>query len=246
VICVSVLAAAGVGMSIFGFGFVRKTFLPLQKSLKELDPNGIAPYELALGPLEITNDEILRELGTEEYIQWVLRDTEVAEDSGVGRLMLFITYYGLPDRVPHVPEECYTGGGYERKGSSGVTFRVDDGAGFRKSLPGTCLFFGGARGEPLRRKFPVLYFFKVNGEYAGDRNDARIALNKALFARCSYFCKIEIVFNQTSAAPNRAEAVAASEKLLGVILPILEREHWPDWRKALKARQTTEVEVENE
>jgi hypothetical protein len=40
-----------------------------------------------------------------------------------------------------------------------------------------------------------------------------------------------LVFNRSSIAPSEEQAVAASEKLLTVILPILEQEHWPDWKK---------------
>jgi len=61
------------------------------------------------------------------------------------------------------------------------------------------------------------------------REEARIALNKNLFRRSSYFSKIEVVLNQSSVAPRKEQAVAAGEKLLAVILPILEAEHWPDW-----------------
>ena len=77
------------------------------------------------------------------------------------------------------------------------------------------------------RKFPVLYLFNVNEVYANSRENARVALNKNIFGKYSYFCKVEVAFNRTSVAPRKEEAVAASEKLLSVILPILEREHWP-------------------
>ena len=32
--------------------------------------------------------------------------------------------------------------------------------------------------------------------------------------------------------PDREEVVQASERLLGVLLPVLERDHWPDWEAA--------------
>ena len=44
--------------------------------------------------------------------------------SPVSRYMLFVTYYGLADRVPHVPEECYTGGGYQQVTSDSIIFKV--------------------------------------------------------------------------------------------------------------------------
>jgi hypothetical protein len=74
-----------------------------------------------------------------------------------------------------------------------------------------------------------LYLFRVNGEYAGSREEARIALNKNLFRKSSYFSKVEVIFSQGSIAPRKEQAVKASEKFLAVILPILETEHWPDW-----------------
>jgi hypothetical protein len=55
-------------------------------------------------------------------------------------------------------------------------------------------------------------------------------LNKNLFGKYSYFSKIELVFNQSLSAPSKQEAIEASEKVLGVILPILEKDHWPDWK----------------
>ncbi|MEE9371342.1 MAG: hypothetical protein V3W45_07740, partial [Sedimentisphaerales bacterium] len=59
--------------------------------------------------------------------------------------------------------------------------------------------------------------------------EARIALNRNIFRKSSYFSKVELAFNQTYVALGKEEVVVAAEKLLAVILPILEAEHWPDW-----------------
>lgn len=89
-------------------------------------------------------------------------------------------------------------------------------------------------------KFPVLYLFNVNGAYVGSREEARATLNKNLFRKFSYFCKIEWKFFNVSSGiavrrgsiyTTKEEAMQASQKLLGVILPILEREHWPVWER---------------
>ena len=72
----------------------------------------------------------------------------------------------------------------------------------------------------MGRKFPVLYLFKVNSDYAGSREGARIALNENLFRKSSYFSKVELVFNQRSTPPSKEQAVTASQKLLSIILPI--------------------------
>lgn len=233
-ICVLVLAAGAGGMSMAmkRLGIItKKKPLPLRKSLELLDEGDLAPYRVVPPKLKIENTEILEALGTDDYIQWVLEDNEEPAGSPVRRFLLFITYYRLPDRVPHVPEECWTGGGYRKLRSEGITFEVTDTVGFEASIPAKYLVFGPQRASLWRdrERIPNLYFFRVNGQYAGSREQARIALNKNLFGEYSYFSKVEVVFNRSSVVPSKEAAVGASEKLLSVILPILEREHWPKW-----------------
>lgn len=231
VLCAAVLGLAGAGMSVatkqLGV-YIEKEPLPLKKPLDSMDEAKLAPYRV-VAKLGIENKEVLESLGTEDYIQWVIEDPRVALGGAARNVLLFITYYRLPDRVPHVPEECYTGGGYRRIAANDVTFQAGA-AGGARGVPGRYLLFGASAGDALQGggEFPVLYLFRVNGQYAGDRDSARLALNKNLFSRHAYFCKIELAFNQGSVAPSKAVAVEASEKLLNVVLPILEREHWPD------------------
>ena len=117
--------------------------------------------------------------------------------------MLFITYYGLPDRVPHVPEECYTGGGFEKKESIDLTLDLK-GDDFEKTIMGKYLLFASSNVSITGlSQFPVLYFFKVNGEYANSREGARFLLNNNLFKKVAYFCKIELVFNRNFTAPGK-------------------------------------------
>jgi len=205
--------------------YLAKEPLPLKKSLALLDVNGLGDYKV-VSKTEIENEEILKTLGTEDYIEWVLEAPQGQDPSCVHRCLLFITYYELPDQVPHVPEECYTGSGYQRFASEAVTFEINE-----AEIPGKYLVFGSKKGNHLRQrgKFVVLYFFKVNGLYANSREEARIILNKNIFRESSYFSKVELAFDQSPITPGKEEAVAAGEKLLSVILPILEKEHWPDW-----------------
>lgn len=230
-ICVAVLAIAGVGMSAAKKAFkiiLKKEPCPLVKSLDLLADDGLAPYEIVNKRI-IENEEIVEALGTEDYIQWVLEDTQAVSFGTPPKMMLFITYYRLPDRVPHVPEVCYTGGGYQRLKSDGVVFEINNDDGFERTIPGRYLLFGRSGGgfSPGLEEFPVLYFFRVNGEYVGSRDAARMALGN-IFRKAVYFSKIEFVFNQSATVPDKDGAVAACEKLLSVILPILEAEHWPD------------------
>jgi hypothetical protein len=225
-ICVVVLAiAAGATMKL---GVIKKEFLPLKKSFDTLNEGKLAPYKV-VEKLKMENEDVLKALGTQDYIEWVLEDAEAPADSSVRRLMLFVTYYGRPDRVPHVPEECYAGGGFQQLASDGVTFEIKK-AGFERKIDGEYLVFGSKKSDFRGRsgQITVLYFFRVSGKYAVGRSETRFLLNKNLFRKYSYFSKVELDFNQTLVAPSREEAVAAGEKLLAVVLPILEQEHWPD------------------
>ncbi len=230
-LCVAVLACAGVGMSLLtqrlGL-YLKKEPLLLRRPLAALAAERLPPYSVA-AKVPIENEDILKSLGTADYIQWLLEDPREARDSPVRKLLLFITYYGQADRVPHVPEECYTGGGYQRLATNAVSFHLGT-SDVAPEIPGRYLLFEQTAPDLARAvpQFPVLYLFRVNGEYAGSRDEARLALNKNIFRKHSYFCKIEVVFNQSAVSPTREMAAAASEKLLGVLLPLLEQEHWPD------------------
>lgn len=244
ILCVIVLGTGSLGMSFIESYFrlwLEKEPIPLKKPLDLLDDQRLKPFKV-LKKHKIENKEIQESLGTEEYMQWVVLDTEAPEDSTTKSCMLFITYYEKPDAVPHVPEECYTGGGFQKLGSDPVIFNVtlaseyDNNsdkavaAASKLEIPGRYVIFGRdslSLWQPSAR-FPVLYFFNVNGSYVNTRTDARIALAKNIRAKHSYFCKVEIVFNQAYEPPEREDAVRLSEKLLGVVLPILEEEHWPD------------------
>lgn len=239
------LSAGGMSLAIKCFDvYLEKEPLSLKKPLNLLDEDALLPYKVVTKRI-IENEDVIKTLGTEDYIQWILEDPEVESDSPVRRYMLFVTYYGLADRVPHVPEECYTGGGYQKVTSDSIIFEVtqadleESAAGGKKTalrtkqIGGKYLVFEntGTGNLWMTHKFPVLYLFRVNGKYAGNREEARIALGRNLFRKFSYFSKVEIVFNQNLKEPTKEDVIIASQKLLGVVLPILEKEHWPNWEK---------------
>jgi hypothetical protein len=230
-ICTAVLALAGVGMSLatqrLGL-YLKKEPLPLKKPLDAIEEGRLAPYRVS-ARVPIEDGDILRSLGTRDYIQWVLEDPREAAQSPVRKMLLFITYYQQPDRVPHVPEECYTGGGYQQLATNAISFNIGA-SGDLHEIPGRYLLFDRVSHDVSLAvpQFPVVYLFRVNGEYAGSRDEVRLALNKNIFSRHAYFCKIEMVLNQSAAAPTREAASAAGERLLAVLLPLLEQEHWPD------------------
>ena len=225
VCCALVLAVSGLGMSVMTDslgGYLTKTPSLLQRPLDQLDAAALAPFEV-IAKQKIESQDIIASLGTEDYIQWVLEDADDA--MGTGRVMVFVTYYRLPDRVPHVPEECYMGGGFQRLATDAMTLDVGP-----NRLEARYLVFGGAEGfaGQGRDKVPVVYFFKVNGRYAADRDEARMLLNKNLFGKSSYFSKVELVFNQQAGPVTRDQVSHTSQRVLQRLLPVLEQDHWPD------------------
>ncbi len=213
----------------YGVTLIKKA-IPLKKSFDLIDETLISPYKV-VRKQKITNKDILESLGTENYLQWILEDETAESLSPVKNCSLFITYYtGNPDQVPHVPEACYTGGGNQIESKSSVKMTITD-ANNIAEVPATCLVFKSNPAEIWQRenKFAVVYFFRVNGHYKGNRTTTRLALGN-LTSEYSYFSKIEIkFFNRNGFYPEKEEAVAATEKLLNVILPVLEKYHWPDW-----------------
>lgn len=235
-ICAAVLAAAAVGMPIAIESlnvYLEKKPLPLRKSLDLLDEQSLVHYKVISSQMKMS-EELVKALGTREYAQWVLEDTRADIESHVRMCSLFITYYDMADAVLHVPGECYIGVGYQRLGApKGVTFRLKRDGGKQK-LPGSCVIFSGAASSHWLGdvKFPVLYLFNVNGTYAGGREKTRAVL-QTTFGKFSYYSKIEWKFFNSRLGqevyPTEDEAIQASGRLLSVILPVLQKEHWPQW-----------------
>ena len=227
------------GMSYFkthyGITLIKKP-LPLKKPLDMLDEKLLGPYKV-LKKSKIDNKDIIESLGTEDYLQWTLEDTTVDAMSPVKNCSLFITYYtGSTDQVPHVPEACYIGGGFDLKDNFAVDLNVGDinvpGLGKDGKVPATGLIFSRKSNEiwQTSAQFPVIYFFKVNGQYKGNRTTVRIVLGD-LMNEYSYFSKVEIGFNNLKGLyPEKEQAEEATGKLLKVLLPVLEKNHWPDWK----------------
>ena len=238
VVCLAILLIAGIAkeavISWFGIEPV-KVDTPLQKPLDEMDATVLAPFELRQQS-RIENRDVLESLGTEEYMKWILEDTEAAKDSPTRYCSLFITYYtGNPDKVPHVPDECYVGGGNQRQSSGIVTIEIPDADGTRK-LDFQDVIFKRIDHDTMREEtFSVQYFFHANGKYCSSRTDTRLALGGNWFSKYSYFCKVEWKFYGVNAFgmiyPDKEQTFQASRKLMTKLLPELEENHWPDWEK---------------
>jgi len=253
-ICVAVLAMAGVSKEVvieWSGAHLKKEPLPLKKPLAMLDAGALAPYEV-IKKHQIANKDVLEQLGTDEYIQWELIDTEADKLSPVRYCSLFITYYtGNLDQVPHVPEECYVGGGSQRVATESVSLDVKSLAAASTGLQSkettepsdakaikaryVVFFEQGSNMWRTNSKYGVLYFFNTNGDYAGSRTEARAIMGSNLFGKYSYFSKVQWKSygggRTGKIFPDKAEAIGASERLLSVVLPVMEKDHWPDWER---------------
>jgi hypothetical protein len=244
-ICVTVILAAAGGLAVTGRAKVHKDPIPLKKPLTSMDDKAILPYRV-VSKGAIANPDVVRALGTDEYIQWVLEDTSEAPGSPVQLCSLFITYYtGTPDAVPHIPDECYLGGGSQTKENRGLDIPVkwlsSENAMIETKVPVRCLVFGGHSANVWEGEdqFVVIYTFKVNGVYSGNRETTRLVLGTSR-SRYSYYAKVEWRFfgagglNGGRIYPSVEQAQKASEKLMGVVLGEMERSYWPDWGESAK------------
>lgn len=206
--------------------------IPLKSPLDELNEASLAPYR-AINKGKI-DGATLESLGTEEYLQWFMEDEDAEPASPTRYCSLFITYYtGNPDMVPHVPDECYVGGGNEFK--SKQTLSLDLPEQGKIGFQSVQFIHMSQDGMHDSSEFSVQYFFHANGKYCQSRTDTRTTLFD-WFSKYSYFCKVEWKFfgrdSFGDVYPDQDQTLAASEKLLAVLLPELEKNHWPDWQAA--------------
>lgn len=233
--CLLVLLIGALGLRVAAEKlqwYLRKEPIYLQKPLDQLDQARLAPY--VLHRAETIPKEIVEELGTHEYIQWVLEDTSVDERDPLRYVVLFVTYYtGNPDKVPHVPDWCNVGAGGQLLSARNTTLNVPDIGADDDELPVRVLELelpsDGLR--PKTRK-QVAYFFAVNGDYRCQRDAVRIRQNW-LTDRYTYFSKVEINF-PLAGSLSEDKILQATEKFARVLVPVLVEDHWPDWEAATR------------
>jgi len=250
-ICVIVLATAAISKDavIEYYGVVlNKEAISLRKPFDDMDELRLLPYEIVKRS-KIENLDVLKALGTDEYIEWKLKDTEAGEHSPTRYCSLFITYYtGNPDQVPHVPEECYIGSGNTKQASRSLTLSIGKDEQLRNIKVKYLVFRPGSNLDWNVTNFARLYFFRVNGFYANGRDEVRAIMFKNIFGKYSYFSKVEWDFFGISShgskiRPKQEEIVEASEKLLSTLVPLLEKEHWPDWKQNDDRKDSTKEEI---
>jgi len=218
VLAILVLVGSAVAMEIVDFQVIKKP-LPLRKPLIDFDRTALEP--LVRVDANILPKDVVEALGTEEYIEWSLKDPRVSE-ADTPRVSLFLTYYtNVQDQVPHVPEECYYQGGLIKTGDETQAWSLD-------ALPGEEMAV--RRLEFTNPDQPdanslVYYTINVNGLFFAGRQGARLKM-KSFNETHLYYSKVEIAFHgYTQDEVKRLEERA--QELMDISVAELFAEHWP-------------------
>lgn len=206
-----------------------KEAVPLRAPLYTLDEGALYPYVVkAKRELE---PAVVDALGTTHYLAWRLEDTGVEATSPVRFADLFVTYYsGGGSLVPHTPDVCYLGNGYNpSQPHQNMTVAVPS---LGEDVPiRVCSFIKTAIFDS--DETTVVYTFYCNGQFVNTRTGVRILINDPTL-KYAYFSKIEVSFPRAT----REETVAGARKLFDKVLPVLVHEHFPDLKAAGKADKT--------
>lgn len=249
-ICAGLLLTAAVSkeavIRVFGVHMTKEAIAP-QHPLEEFNEKALLPY-IVKDKFRIQNRDVLESLGTQEYLQWVLEDPAAAAGSPTRFCSIFITYYtGNPDMVPHVPDECYVGGGNVLLDTETVQLELPRQTPPRNVSFQYALFGRTDKNSMKEEKFSVQYLFHANGTYCGSRTDARWVLGSNWFSKYSYFCKVEWKFYGLDSFgpvyPEKPQMQEASRKLLPILLSELERNHWPDWQAVNVSREEKQTDA---
>jgi hypothetical protein len=228
------LAAVAVGILPARIGvFLQKDPVALRKPLQLFDLRLLGPrYERHPGSDQIPplSHDMIDSLGTSEYVQLLVTDTMAAPDSTSRVAKVFITYYtGQPDMVPHVPDECYLAGGYDKVWSGTLTAKAVGVGAPHDQVPVRVIEF---RAPASKRSLAggdtttIMYFFHVNNEWTTTRDGVRTLLTSP-FKRFAYYAKVEVYFSSSNLARNagRDESLKALGPLLERLMPALYEHH---------------------
>ena len=172
-------------------------------------------------------------LGTDQYVYWLLEDTSVAPLDPLRRAVLFVTYYtGGRDLVPHTPDVCQLASGYQpAQPHEDVQVEVGGPPQASWEIPlRVCTFM--KTDIHSRAKHTVIYTFSSNGQFTATRTGVRLLMSD-LANTYAYFSKVEVSFPRAT----REQSIAGARKLLERALPLLMKDHWPDFDAAEAAAE---------
>lgn len=234
VVATGILAVAAllVGPVAWSMNFRQgKAPISLRKALSAMDVDRLAPYRIK--ERATLESSVVEALGTDQYIHWMLEDTSVPAGDALHDVQLFVTYdTGGQSRVPHVPDECRLGAGYQpARAHENREVKIETSGGPAEVPLRVCTFVKTAvfHGDEQT----VVYLFDANGKLAATRDAVRHLVNDPR-NRFGYFSKIEMSFPRAS----REDSVKGAAKLLGKLLPVLAEDHLPDFEAAEKFADT--------
>lgn len=204
----------------------QKVALPLRRGFEDLDQTSLAPYRV-VKKIELS-PEIVEALGTEQYGYWILQDDSVSDNDPLRHAKLSVTFYSASTQmVLHTPDVCALGSGYKQaQPHENQTIDVPNLGPVPVTVPiRVCTFiktaiFGG-------KKHSVVYTFHCNGRFVASANRVRLMINDPRNTH-AYFSKVEVGFRNA----DRATTVRGARKLFSRALPVLMRDHWPDFDAA--------------
>lgn len=219
-LAVLVLGGSAVAMQVArsqGAFQLLKRPLPIRKPLEDANRACVQPFQVVSA--QRLPPETVEELGTAEYLDWVLQ-----APGGMAKWQathLSVTYYtGVQDQVPHVPEECYYQGAFTQ--DTDRTFDVDMNKLGRRVTIRRLSFY------PPRRttdRVYVYYTICVNGDFYGERERVRLRLSDPRESHL-YYSKVELVLDGVSESDLAAADRQAFDLLDGVLVELV-RSHWP-------------------
>jgi len=212
-----------------------KLGLPLTRALSAFDLSKIAPLRVV--DRHVLDSTVVEALGTDRYVSWTIEDPRVGPGDPLRFSSLLVTYYsGGHNLVPHTPDVCYLGAGYQPgRAHENVTLTVPElGAAGAKLWVRVLTFVKTAIFD--RQEVSVVYAFHCNGRFVetgplmDPRTAVRLLLNDPANAY-AYFSKVEVSFPRAT----REQSLNGAAKLFGAILPVLVKDHWPDFEAAESA-----------
>lgn len=218
-----------------------KLELKLKRPLSTLSASALGPYRVV--ERQVLEPAVVEALDTDKYISWILEDTSVPPKDPLRYASFMVTYYsGGHDLVPHTPDVCYLGAGYQpARPHENIKLDVRVPQASATYVPARLLTF--AKTSVFdRQEQSVVYTFFCNGQfvdtgtYVDPRTGVRLLIND-LSNTYAYFSKIEVSFPLAT----REACVEGARKLFSYALPVLVRDHMPDFEAAeAKARADAE------
>ncbi len=203
-----------------------KAALSLKEPLAAIPPDALYPYRVV--ERMALDSVVVEALGTDQYINWYVEDAGVPTNDPLRFAHLFITYdTGGHNLVPHVPDECRLGAGYQpAQAHENLEVPVSRLPLDPPRVPvRVCTFIKTAVFD--REQVSVVYTFFCNGQFVATRNAVRLLINHPTDQH-AFFSKIEVSFPGAT----REESVKGAAKLFDRLLPVLIERHYPDFTAA--------------